>query len=111
MRTRSSWTVCSPRRTLIRRVSFDLLGLPPTPEEVEAFVEDSAPDAYAKLVDRLLASPHPHPPRLVRSARPAAHAGGGRGVRRRLRSGCVREARGPSARLAAPSSAASRSIC
>ena len=45
------------RRTLIRRVSFDLIGLPPTPEEVEAFVADPAPDAYEKLVDRLLASP------------------------------------------------------
>jgi mono/diheme cytochrome c family protein len=46
------------RRTLIRRVSFDLIGLPPTPEEVEAFVADPSPDAYPKLVDRLLASPH-----------------------------------------------------
>ncbi len=45
------------RRTLIRRVSFDLIGLPPTPEEVEAFVADQSPDAYEKLVDRLLASP------------------------------------------------------
>jgi hypothetical protein len=46
------------RRTLIRRVSLDLTGLPPAPEEVEAFVDDPAPDAYEKLVDRLLASPH-----------------------------------------------------
>ncbi len=46
------------RRTLIRRLSFDLTGLPPTPEEVQAFVDDSSPDAYEKLVDRLLASPH-----------------------------------------------------
>jgi hypothetical protein len=46
------------RRTLIRRLSFDLLGLPPTPEEVAAFVADPAPDAYERLVDRLLASPH-----------------------------------------------------
>ena len=45
------------RRTLIRRLSFDLIGLPPTPEEVDAFVADAAPDAYEKLVDRLLASP------------------------------------------------------
>jgi hypothetical protein len=46
------------RYTLIRRVSLDLIGLPPTPEEVEAFVLDSRPDAYERLVDRLLASPH-----------------------------------------------------
>jgi hypothetical protein len=45
------------RATLIRRLSFDLIGLPPTPEEVEAFVNDRAPDAYERLVDRLLASP------------------------------------------------------
>ena len=45
------------RRTLIRRASFDLIGLPPTPEEVEAFVADPSPDAYETLVDRLLASP------------------------------------------------------
>ncbi len=46
------------RATLIRRASYDLLGLPPSPEEVEAFVKDTAPDAYTKLLDRLLASPH-----------------------------------------------------
>ena len=46
------------RRTLIRRLSSDLTGLPPTPEEVKAFVEDTSPDAYERLVDRLLASPH-----------------------------------------------------
>jgi hypothetical protein len=45
------------RRTLIRRVTFDLTGLPPTPEQVEAFVHDPAPDAYEELVERLLASP------------------------------------------------------
>ena len=46
------------RRTLIRRISLDLIGLPPTPEEVEAFAADPSPLAYEKLVDRLLASPH-----------------------------------------------------
>ena len=45
------------RRTLVRRATFDLTGLPPTPEEAEAFVNDPSPDAYAKLIDRLLASP------------------------------------------------------
>ncbi len=45
------------RRTLIRRATFDLLGLPPTPEEVAAFEADPAPDAFARVVDRLLASP------------------------------------------------------
>lgn len=46
------------RRTLIRRATFDLTGLPPTPEEVEAFLNDATPTAYESLVDRLLASPH-----------------------------------------------------
>jgi mono/diheme cytochrome c family protein len=46
------------RASLIRRVSFDLVGLPPSPEEVAAFVADPDPLAYEKLVDRLLASPH-----------------------------------------------------
>lgn len=45
------------RRTLIRRASFDLLGLPPTPEGVRAFVEDNSPDGYERLIDRMLASP------------------------------------------------------
>ncbi len=46
------------RRTLIRRAYLDLTGLPPSPEEVEAFVKDSAPGAWERLIDRLLASPH-----------------------------------------------------
>jgi hypothetical protein len=46
------------KRTLIRRATFDLTGLPPTPEEVEAFLQDVSPDAFAKVIDRLLASPH-----------------------------------------------------
>jgi Protein of unknown function (DUF1553)/Protein of unknown function (DUF1549)/Planctomycete cytochrome C len=45
------------RRTLLRRAAFDLTGLPPTPEEIEAFLKDNAPDAFAKVIDRLLASP------------------------------------------------------
>ncbi len=45
------------RRTLIRRLTFDLHGLPPTPAEVEAFIQDQDPKAYEKLIDRLLASP------------------------------------------------------
>jgi len=46
------------RRTLIRRATYDLIGLPPTEEEVDAFLNDSDPLAYEKLIDRLLASPH-----------------------------------------------------
>ncbi len=46
------------RVTLIRRLSLDLIGLPPTLEEVDAFLADRSPDAYEKVVDRLLASPH-----------------------------------------------------
>ncbi|HTT62314.1 MAG TPA: PSD1 and planctomycete cytochrome C domain-containing protein [Bryobacteraceae bacterium] len=45
------------RRTLLRRATLDLTGLPPTPQEAAAFLNDSSPDAYEKLVDRLLASP------------------------------------------------------
>lgn len=51
------FTEKAPRETLIRRLSFDLLGLPPTFEAIEQFVEDKSPDAYEQLVDRLLASP------------------------------------------------------
>ncbi len=46
------------RRTLLRRLSFDLTGLPPTPKEVETFVADRSPKAYERAVERLLASPH-----------------------------------------------------
>jgi hypothetical protein len=46
------------RKTLIRRLSFDLIGLPPKPEEVDTFLADKSPEAYEKLVARLLASPH-----------------------------------------------------
>ncbi|MBX6311482.1 MAG: PSD1 domain-containing protein [Isosphaeraceae bacterium] len=46
------------KRTLLRRLSLDLTGLPPSPEEVQAFVEDNDPKAYERAVDRLLASPH-----------------------------------------------------
>ncbi len=46
------------RRMLIRRLTLDLIGLPPTPDDVDAFVADTAPDAYERRVDRLLASPH-----------------------------------------------------
>lgn len=46
------------RRELIRRASFDLLGLPPTPAEIQAFEEDVTPDAWDRVIERLLASPH-----------------------------------------------------
>src|SRR5438132_1609714 len=46
------------KRTLVRRVYFDLIGLPPAAEEVERFVSDATPDAYEKLIDRLLGDPH-----------------------------------------------------
>ncbi len=51
-------TPAADRVTLIRRVTLDLIGVPPTPEEVDAFLADERPDAYEQLVDRLLASPH-----------------------------------------------------
>src|SRR6266513_1283479 len=47
----------APKAVLIRRLSYDLTGLPPTPAEVDAFVADQSADAYERLVDRLLASP------------------------------------------------------
>ncbi|HEV2394209.1 MAG TPA: PSD1 and planctomycete cytochrome C domain-containing protein [Verrucomicrobiae bacterium] len=46
------------KRTLLRRATFDLIGLPPTPQEIDDFLKDDSPDAFAKVVDRLLASPH-----------------------------------------------------
>ncbi len=46
------------KRTLIRRATFDLVGVPPTPEEVENFLADDSPDSFAKVIDRLLSSPH-----------------------------------------------------
>ena len=49
---------CRRRKTLLRRATYDLIGLPPTPEEVDAFLHDKSPHAFAKVVDRLLASPH-----------------------------------------------------
>ena len=49
--------LAADRRTLIRRATFDLTGLPPTPEEIDAFEKDKSPNAFAKVVDRLLASP------------------------------------------------------
>lgn len=45
------------KRTLIRRVTFDLIGLPPTPEEIEAYLADESPEAFSRVVDRLIASP------------------------------------------------------
>ena len=50
--------VRADRRTLIRRLSFNLIGLPPTPAQIKTFVADEDPQAYARLVDRLLKSPH-----------------------------------------------------
>src|SRR6185295_436107 len=46
------------KAALLRRATFDLLGLPPTPAELDAFLADSSPDAFSTVVDRLLASPH-----------------------------------------------------
>jgi hypothetical protein len=50
-------SAAADRRTLIRRVTLDLIGLPPTPEEITAFENDTSADAYARVIDRLLASP------------------------------------------------------
>ena len=50
-------SVPADRTTLIRRIYFDVVGLPPSPAEIDAFVSDRSPDAYPKLVERLLASP------------------------------------------------------
>lgn len=55
---RQSPAAPADRRTLIRRVTYDLIGLPPTPAEVATFLADKSPNAYDKVVDRLLASPH-----------------------------------------------------
>jgi hypothetical protein len=65
---RAGWSPSAPadRRTLARRLSLDLLGLPPAPERVEAFVADVRPDAYERYVEELLASPH-HGERLAQS--------------------------------------------
>ncbi|MDQ2900369.1 MAG: DUF1549 domain-containing protein, partial [Acidobacteriota bacterium] len=54
----SSPAPAADRETLIRRITFDLTGLPPTPAETTAFVKDRRPDAYKNLVERLLNSPH-----------------------------------------------------
>lgn len=51
-------TVVADRETLLRRLTFDLIGLPPTLDELDTFLADSAPDAFERQVDRLLASPH-----------------------------------------------------
>lgn len=57
---RKGWkpAVAAPKETLVRRVYLDLIGLPPTPAEIDAFLTDTRPDAYERLVDQLLASPH-----------------------------------------------------
>jgi hypothetical protein len=54
----ASFSPDADKRTLLRRVYFDLIGLPPAPEETERFLSDEAPDAYERLIDRLLESPH-----------------------------------------------------
>lgn len=72
-------TKATDRRTWLRRVTYDLIGLPPTPAEIDAFVNDESPLAYERVVDRLLASPHygerwaRHWLDLVRYAETAGH--------------------------------------
>src|SRR5262249_15688952 len=51
-------SAAADRAALLRRVTYDLTGLPPTPEELDAFLKDTRSDAYVRVVDRLLASPH-----------------------------------------------------
>jgi hypothetical protein len=53
-----SFSPDAPKEVLLRRASFDLTGLPPTPEEIDAFLSDTGPGAYERLIDRLLDSPH-----------------------------------------------------
>ena len=53
-----SFSSDAPKEVLLRRASFDLTGLPPTPEEIDAFLSDTGPGAYERLIDRLLDSPH-----------------------------------------------------
>ena len=79
------------KRTLLRRATFDLIGLPPTPAEIDAFLADDSPQAFARVVDRLLASP------LLRRALGAALARR-RPLRRRPRPDPVAAARATSAR-------------
>jgi hypothetical protein len=73
-----SYSPEADRRTLIRRVYFDLIGLPPSPAEVSAFVSDTGPKAYEKLVDRLFASPH-HGERWARHWLDVVHYGDSHG--------------------------------
>ena len=53
-----SFSPDAPKVTLMRRAYLDLIGLPPAPEEIDAFLADTKPQAYERLIDRLLASPH-----------------------------------------------------
>ena len=53
-----TWSKPASKEALIRRLTFDLIGLPPTPEEIDTFVHEGAPNSYEKLIDRLLKSPH-----------------------------------------------------